>query len=222
MEWLAKKLGYQFNDLIVLERALRHRSVGLPNNERLEFLGDSVLGFVIAEALFKNHREVREGGLSRMRSHLVNAETLAKLANEFDLSEYIQLGAGEEKTGGRERLSILSDAMEAIIGAIYLDGGMDAVRERILAWYADKVSDLSQLKPSKDPKSNLQEWLQAKKLPLPHYHLHAKGKAHSQTFTATCTVEGLPHKTEGKSTSRRKAEQIAAEKYLEKLKGEAS
>lgn len=219
MDMLQNILGYQFNDLKLLERALRHRSVGSPNNERLEFLGDSVLGFIIAEELFKEHREIREGGLSRMRSYLVNADMLAKLAKELGLSEFIELGAGEEKTGGRKRTSIISDALEAIIGAIYLDGGLDKARECILRWYADTVSDLSKLKPSKDPKSKLQEILQAKKLPLPVYHAAVKGEAHSQVFTATCIVEGLPHKTKGESSSRRKAEQIAAEKYLEILDG---
>lgn len=214
---LMEQLGYVFQDEMTLKRALTHRSMGLPNNERLEFLGDSVLGFVMAEALFKQHREGREGDLSRMRSHLVNGEMLGDLAQKLGLSDYIHLGLGEEKTGGRERLSIMADTLEAIIGAIYLDGGMKVVRECILSWYDLIVEDLSQLTPEKDPKSTLQEWLQARKFPLPSYETEATGKAHAQKFTTTCSVEGLPYKTVGKCRSRRKAEQIAAEKYLNEL-----
>lgn len=218
MKDLQKKLKHKFQHEELLDHALRHRSSGAPNNERLEFLGDSVLGFIIAEELYKRHEEALEGDLSRMRSSLVNGDILANLARELDLSTYLHLGSGEEKTGGRERDSILADALEAVIGAMYLDSGLDAARECVLRWYGDSVTDLASLTPQKDAKSQLQEWTQAHKHPLPIYNAHTSGKSHKQEFTVSCVIEGLLHKTQGKSSSRRKAEQIAAEKYLELLK----
>lgn len=218
MKDLQKKLNYHFRDESLLDRALRHRSSGTPNNERLEFLGDSVLGFIIAEELYKRHEDALEGDLSRMRSSLVNGQILASLAKQLNLPPHLNLGVGEEKTGGRERESILADAVEAIIAAIYLDGGMDAARTCVLRWYGDLVADLASLTPQKDAKTQLQEWTQAHKYPLPVYQAHTSGKSHKQEFTVSCLIEGLPHKTLGKSSSRRKAEQIAAEKYLEQLR----
>ncbi len=217
LEDLAKKLGHKFFSLTLLETALTHRSYGTPNNERLEFLGDSVLGLVITEELYQRHLQIKEGGLSRMRASLVNGEVLAKLAGDLGISKYLRLGVGEKKTGGSHRTSILADAMEAIIGAIYLDGGVEKVRELIIEWYGERVDDLSTMTPEKDPKSRLQEWLQARRLPLPKYKVKSGGEAHAQTFTAMCSVEGLPHQATGVSTNRRSAEQAAAQHYLELL-----
>ncbi len=212
---LIEKLGHSFQDEQLLEHALRHRSLGADNNERLEFLGDAVLGFVITEELYRRHPTAREGELSRMRASVVNGDVLAQLAMDLSISDYLRLGIGEQKSGGQRRHSILADTMEALVGAIFIDGGIGACRQCILNWYGERVDDLSTLEPKKDPKSRLQEWLQARKLPLPDYKAKISGEAHAQTFTVTCFVEGLPHKTKGISTTRRRAEQVAAERFLE-------
>ncbi len=214
---LAKRLGYEFRDISLLETALTHRSVYGRNNERLEFLGDAALNFIIGSELFKRHPNAREGELSRMRAALVNGEMLASFAKTLALSDCLRLGAGEIKTGGRQRESILADALEAVIGAIYCDGGMEPCQQCVLTWYGERFADLTEIKPSKDAKSALQEWSQAHKLPLPTYTSTATGQAHAQVFYVTCFVEGLPHTTTGESTNRRKAEQIAAQKFLELL-----
>lgn len=210
-------LGYHFKDSLLLAQALRHRSAGKPHNERLEFLGDAILGFIISAELYRHHPKAKEGELSRMRSALVNRDVLATLATELGLSEHLELGAGERKSGGESRQSILADTLEALIGAIYLDGGLEAVWACVTQWYGNQVSDLSRMQAVKDAKSALQEVLQSRKLPLPQYDCVAKGPAHQQVFEVTCTVAGLAFKTEGKSASRRKAEQLAAEKFLELL-----
>ena len=212
---LQERLGYQFNDASLLEIALRHRSATGENNERLEFLGDAVLGHVMAEELYRRHPKAREGELSRMRSSLVNGERIALLAKRLALSDYLFLGIGEQKSGGQHRVSILADAFEAVIGAIYLDAGMDISRDCVLRWYGESIESLSEITPEKDAKSVLQEWLQAHKRPLPIYEASVSGEAHAQTFHVTCSVEGLSYKAEGVSTSRRKAEQIAAQIFLE-------
>lgn len=217
VEELTQLLGYYFQDDALLRQALTHRSIHNCNNERLEFLGDAVIGFVIASELYQRYPDMREGDLSRIRSSLVNRETLAKMAKELQIGPYLILGSGELKSGGQKRQSILADAVEALIGAIYLDGGFKVCQEVVLQWYDQCFEDLSQLTPQKDAKSQLQEWLQAHKLPLPDYEAKVTGAAHSQTFHVTCRVEGLDHITEGTSTSRRKAEQQAAKRFLEKL-----
>lgn len=214
---LCQNIGCQFKNEQLLKCALTHRSIPKHNNERLEFLGDAVLGFIIAGELFQRYPNMREGDLSRIRSTLVNRETLAQLAKALHIGSYLILGAGELKSGGQQRQSILADAVEAIIGAIYLDQGFEVCQRVVLKWYDQFFTDLSQLTPQKDPKSTLQEWTQAHKLPLPVYEATVTGAAHSQVFHITCRVDGLKHVTHGKSTSRRKAEQEAAKRFLELL-----
>ncbi len=218
LEQLSKRIGYQFQDIDLLDRSLRHRSVGKENNERLEFLGDAILGFIIAVELYQRHPQAPEGDLSRMRASLVNRDMLASFAGDLNIGPYMRLGSGELRSGGQDRPSILADALEAIIGAIYLDAGMEVCRDCVLKWYGERFSDLAELAPEKDPKSALQEWAQAHKLPLPVYQSKASGQAHAQIFHVTCKVNGLEYMAEGSSTSRRKAEQMAAEQFLEKIK----
>ena len=215
LNMLEKKIGYQFKNQELLKQALTHRSVRKDNNERLEFLGDSVLSFIMTEELYRRYPDLREGELSRLRSILVNGEMLAELARAMGIGEHIELGQGELRSGGNERTSILADVFESILGAMYLDTGIEKSRLVVLNWFSKKFDNLSELRPVKDPKSMLQEWLQARKLPLPHYEAVASGKAHEQIFHVTCTVKGLPHKTMAESSNRRKAEQLAAEYYLE-------
>ncbi|MBS0349879.1 MAG: ribonuclease III [Proteobacteria bacterium] len=214
---LMDRIGYAFQDERLLENALRHRSVGDLNNERLEFLGDAVLSLIITEALFEDHPKANEGELSRMRAILVSGVHLAELARKLELGPYLSLGYGEQKTGGQQRDSILTDAFEALIGAIYLDGGILACRQCIFKWYGVRLEDLSQMQPAKDAKSYLQEWVQAHKFPLPTYKATVSGKQHEQVFVVVCEVEGLPYSAQGSSTSRRKAEQLAAKNYLDLL-----
>lgn len=217
---LCEKLGYTFANSNLLEDALSHRSFHGKNNERLEFLGDSTLNFVIASALFKKYPDAREGELSRLRASLVKGETLAQLAQEFSLGDYLRLGPGELKSGGLN-LSILADAMEAVIGAIYMDAGIKVCEERILAWYANRFEEWQELPELKDPKTLLQEYLQAHKLPLPQYIIaKTEGAAHKQVFHIECVVAGLPYHTVGVGSNRRRAEQEAAQKFLELLNHE--
>ncbi|OOV88926.1 ribonuclease III [Oceanospirillum linum] len=215
---LSKKLGYTFTDINQLKLALTHRSFGGSNNERLEFLGDSIVNFVIAEALYHRFTEAREGQLSRLRARLVKGLTLAEVAREFDLGDYLQLGSGELKSGGYRRDSILADAMEAVIGAIYIDAGMDTVRERILDWYKERLMKLNLNDTQKDPKTLLQEFLQSRQQNLPKYEvISVEGEAHDQTFTVECHVVLLQEKTIGIGSSRRNAEQQAAKNALTEL-----
>lgn len=214
---LMDKVGYTFKDLQLLEHALSHRSIGDTNNERLEFLGDALLGVIIAEALFRHCPHAREGELSRMRSSLVSGTRLAELAKKLELGEYIKLGAGELKTGGRQRESILANALEALIGAVFLDSGIEHCRQCIFNWYGNLLGDLSIMHLAKDAKSHLQEWAQAHKFSLPSYTATISGKPHEQVFMVICEVPGLPHCATGSSTSRRKAEQLAAKHYLDLL-----
>jgi ribonuclease-3 len=214
-----RQLAYVFQDLSLLEAALTHRSISGKNNERLEFLGDSILNFVISAELFSRYPKATEGELSRLRASLVKGETLTILARKFALGDYLKLGPGELKSGGFNRNSILADAMEAIIGAIYLDAGLSIVRECILNWYAEQFVDLSALKVVKDAKTQLQEYLQSHKYTLPEYTVLAiEGKTHAQKFYVQCQVEGFTQIAQGVADSRRKAEQKAAEKFLELLK----
>lgn len=214
---LMNRLGHRFGNVRLLESALSHRSVGSDNNERLEFLGDSVLGFIIASELYQRHPGAQEGELSRMRASVVNGDVLARLSIDLGINGNLRLGVGERKSGGKSRRSILADALEAVVGAIYIDAGLEICRRCLLNWYGERVDDLSKLTPKKDAKSRLQEWLQARKFPLPVYRTKVTGEAHVQTFTVMCSVEGLSHKTKGVSTTNRRAEQIAAERFLELL-----
>ncbi|ATG72851.1 ribonuclease III [Zobellella denitrificans] len=215
---LQKKLGHDFGDETLLVRALTHRSAGSRHNERLEFLGDSILSMVIADALYHRFPKVNEGDMSRMRATLVREKTLAELAREFELGDYLILGPGELKSGGYRRESILADAVEALIGAIYLDTDIERIRELLLSWYDERLSDIQPGVDQKDPKTRLQEWLQAKRKPLPTYTVvDVIGEAHNQKFTVHCLVDGLPEPVVGVGTSRRKAEQAAAEQALDTL-----
>lgn len=212
---LASKLNYQFNDPGFLKIALTHRSKGGDHNERLEFLGDSVVNFVIAEVLYQQFPTATEGELSRWRASLVNRDALAELAKDFDLGRYLYLGPGEVRSGGHERPSILSCAMEAIIGAVYLDGGFEKARNCIIEWYEEMLSSLSSAASHKDPKTLLQEFLQSQRMSLPIYTVESiEGEAHQQLFTISCQVDGVMEKTFGKGTSRRRAEQDAAQAML--------
>lgn len=212
---LSLTLKYEFQDQTFLKIALTHRSKGSDNNERLEFLGDAVVNFVIAETLYQMFPRASEGELSRWRATLVNRDALAGLAKDFDLGKYLFLGPGELRSGGSERQSILSCAMEAIIGAVYLDGGFEAARNKINDWYEPLLQSLSSASSHKDPKTLLQEYLQGRRLPLPVYKVEEiSGEAHQQIFTVSCRVEGLVEYTVGKGTSRRRGEQDAAQAML--------
>lgn len=217
-EILARKLGLAFNDPALFKMALTHRSAGAGNNERLEYLGDSVLGFVIAEALFQQFPDVGEGVLSRLRANLVNQSSLAELARQHHLGDYLILGSGELKSGGFRRESILSDALEAIMGALLLDQGITACREWILNLFEDKFQALQVDSWNKDPKTRLQELMQAQRKPLPTYELISmSGADHAQTFEVECRVAVCSQSTRGAGISRKKAEQMAAESMLNLL-----
>lgn len=216
---LITTLGYAFKDMSLLEAALSHRSVGNQNYERLEFLGDSVLNCVISIELFRRHPKAKEGALSRIRASLVNGERLAELAKHFQLGDYVRLGIGELKSGGFQRKSILADSMEAIIGAIYLDADFAACQRCILQWFAPYFEKIGMAHIPKDAKTQLQEYLQAHKMPLPHYHItHVSGEAHQQVFRVQCHIEPALPTTEGVGSNRRQAEQIAAERMLQLLR----
>jgi len=215
---LEHKLGYVFSDRSVLRESLTHRSFGAPHNERLEFLGDSVLNLVIATQLFKRFGDLREGELSRLRAALVREQTLHALAGSLDLSRWLRLGEGEHKSGGAQRPSILADAMEAVFGAVFYDGGYDAAAAVILKQYDDRLLLLDPALSVKDPKTRLQELVQGKHLPLPVYAVLAtRGAAHDQVFEVQCSVEALDVRTTGTGLSRRLAEQEAARRALELL-----
>jgi len=215
---LYKRLGYTFAEEANIVKALTHRSASKQHNERLEFLGDAILGMVIAKGLYLRFPKQPEGKLTRMRSSLVKGDTLAEVAREFDLGELLLLGPGELKSGGFRRDSILADAVEAIIGAIYLEAGMDKCEALVLKWFAPRINALDPEAVSKDDKTRLQEYLQSNKLPLPLYEVtEIKGKSHDQTFYVECNVEGLKNALVGKGNSRRRAEQRAAKQAFEKL-----
>ena len=212
------RIGHRFADERLLQRALTHRSAGGDNNERLEFLGDAVLSLVISEELYRRFPKASEGQLSRLRASLVKGDTLAALARGLALGECIELGSGELKSGGHRRASILADALEAVIGALYLDGGAEAARAWILNLFDERLAACHPESVLKDPKTRLQEWLQAQGRPLPAYHVErVEGEAHAQTFTVQCEVAGLGRPTTGVAGSRRKAEQEAARQALEQL-----
>ncbi|WP_075185582.1 ribonuclease III [Teredinibacter haidensis] len=217
-ERLSSALGYQFKDDSLLLKALSHRSVGSHNNERLEFLGDSLLNFIIAEALFQKFPEVREGHLTRLRANLVKGDTLADIAKEFNLGEYLQLGEGELKSGGYRRASILADTVEAILGAIYLESGMDICAQTVLRWYDSRLRSVSPDVSAKDSKTRLQEFMQERKKPLPKYEvLRCFGQSHSPEFEVSCDIGRGYAPTTAIAGSKRNAEQMAAEQMLQTL-----
>jgi len=211
------ELNYRFRDPALAALALTHRSVGRPNNERLEFLGDALLGAIVGEMLFVAHPKASEGELSRLRAQLVSGVALAVLARELKLGDSLQLGPGELKSGGFRRDSILADAVEALIAAVYLDGGFEACRETVHGWFDARIAALK--RSSKDAKTRLQEWLQAEGWPLPQYELTAShGDDHAKTFDITCIIsEPLPLSVQASAGSRRAAEQDAAQIVLARL-----
>lgn len=218
IERLQRELSYTFADPQLLELALSHRSLGSRNNERLEFLGDSILNHIIAESLFRQFPKAREGELSRMRASLVKGETLAELARELQLGEYVLLGPGERKSGGHRRTSILADTFEAVVGAILLDSSVDHCRQLVLAWFEPRLAQLDLSSAVKDSKTQLQEYLQGRGQPLPKYHLlEVQGEDHSQQFLVECRLHNPALVAEGVGSSRRKAEQAAALCALERV-----
>lgn len=215
---LETAFSYQFNNHALAQLALTHRSAEPINNERLEFLGDAILGFTIAAELYKRYPDAPEGDLSRMRARLVNQQSLVDIANRLQLGELLILGPGELKSGGRQRLSILSDSVEAVFGAVYLDGGLELCSQVILSVYGDMFADSGEEEKSKDAKTRLQELLQAKSLALPQYEIISiDGEAHQQTFVVGCQIALLKQVTKGAGSNRKIAEQQAAERTLQAL-----
>jgi len=215
---LATRLGYEPRDRALFTMALTHRSAEGPNNERLEFLGDSVLNLLLSERLFREFPIADEGDLSRLRARLVSEEPLAEIAQAMKLGELLLLGSGELKTGGHRRQSILADAFEALCGALYLDGGLETVRTRIGPMFEPRIAALPEPSTLKDPKTRLQEFLQANGHALPVYAVkQATGEPHEQVFLVTCAIAHAGIETEGEGPSRRRAEQLAAQAALQAL-----
>jgi len=216
------RLGHRFATPALLAQALTHRSAGTPHNERLEFLGDALVNLIVGEALYRRWPQADEGALTRARAELVRESSLAAIARALALGERLTLGPGEMKSGGHRRDSILADALEAVIGAIYLDAGFDACRDVVLPWFAAALEALPPPhKVGKDAKTRLQEWLQARGWPLPAYTLLSEsGEEHAKTFRVACTLAQPELATEGEGSSRRAAEQIAAEAALARLREE--
>jgi ribonuclease-3 len=215
---LEQALGYRFVRPELFRQALTHRSHGTPHNERLEFLGDSVLNCIVATLLFERFSNLREGELSRQRANLVRQDTLADIAQSLRLGDLLRLGEGELKSGGFRRPSILADGLEAVFGAIYLDGGFGAVRSVIETLYRSLIAQVDPKASGKDAKTELQELLQARKLPLPLYSLIAtRGEAHAQEFEIECAIPNLGISVSGSGTSRRNAEQAAARNAIEAM-----
>ncbi|MEE4245391.1 MAG: ribonuclease III [Kangiellaceae bacterium] len=218
LESFQQRLGYQFKQPDLLQQALTHRSAKGDHNERLEFLGDSILGFVTAANLYQTFPKADEGQLTRLRAQLVKEKTLADLAKELDIGPILSLGGGELKSGGFRRASILSDAFEAVLGAIYLDSDIDSVSRVIEGLYQSRYAELTLDKADKDPKTQLQEWLQSRKHPLPDYEvIRMEGKEHNRTYWVSCSVTAFDLQSEGVGSSRRKAEKAAASLMLEKI-----
>ncbi len=212
--------GYQFRQQDLLEQALTHRSYSRSsNNERLEFLGDSILNLIISNHIYLRFTDADEGDLSRLRASLVKKETLAQVAKGIGLGDHIHLGGGELKSGGYRRASILSDALEALIGAVYLDSDYEQAETTVLRLFEAQLQGVDEGANLRDPKTQLQEYLQAHKKQLPHYQVEqTTGKSHDQVFTVSCKITDLDMQTEGKGSSRKKAEQQAAQKILNQLK----
>jgi ribonuclease-3 len=219
--WLKKTLGYEFGEQSLFRQALTHRSSTGASNERLEFLGDAVLDFVISEVVYRLCPESDEGDLSRLRASLVKDTSLAERAVALGLGEHLILGSGERKSGGHRRDSILADALEALFGAVYLDRGFDAAATFIQKVFEQRLQNLPDPQELRDPKTRLQEWLQARRQELPEYELaNVSGKAHRQRFEVRCVIAGIDTTTVGQGSSRRNAEQQSAERMLELLLGE--
>ena len=210
-------IDYEFKNKALLDLAFTHSSFSKINNERLEFLGDSVLNLVITKYLFENYPELDEGKMSRVRSNLVNQETLSSLSKNLELQKNIKLSAGEEKTNGREKKSILSNTFEALIGAIYLDSNLDVVLDYIKKVYGELLTNVNLIKNAKDPKSVLQEYCQGKFLPLPNYNT-TEVKDKINTFETVCSINGIKNYGYGKGTTKKNSHQSAAEMMLEQLK----
>ena len=216
LERLQNRLDYQFENAQLLELALTHKSHSREHNERLEFLGDAVLGYAIAESLYRDQPTLAEDALTLIRASLVRKETLAEVAQGIGLGEYLSLGSGERKSGGRQRESILADTLEAIIGAVNLDGGIDAARGLVLRLFADRLEQAGERGASKDPKTRLQELLQGRALALPIYEVVGTlGSEHQRTFTVSCRVADLDLTSTGRGPSRRAAEKNAAQAMIE-------
>jgi len=219
---LTKRLGYAFRDGALLALALTHRSRSSRNYERLEFLGDSILGFIIADVLYDRFPQLSEGELTRLRATLVRRETLATLARELDLGNHLGLGGGELKSGGFDRDSILADALEAVFGAVYKDNGIETARQVVLRRYQPILDSIDPNTILKDPKTRLQEFLQRKSLATPIYNVQeVSGAPHQQRFVVECRVPGLTEAVRGEGSSRRYAEQAAATRACELLRCEA-
>lgn len=216
--WLRERLAYEARDLALFRAALTHRSATGPNNERLEFLGDAVLNLVVAQHLYGLFPRAAEGDLSRLRSRVVSSQPLAEVAAGLGLGDTLQLGSGELKSGGFRRESILADSLEALFGAIYLDGGLEAAAAVIVQLFATRIAALPEPEALKDAKTRLQEYLQSRSLALPHYAvLNVEGEDHAQTFEVSCEVPALGWRSRGRGASRRRAEQQAAERMLTQI-----
>ena len=219
LDALQRRIGHRFADAGLLTRALTHRSFGADHNERLEFLGDAVLSLVISGLLFERFAGSDEGDLTRVRAHLVREESLHRVALQLQLPEVVKLGEGEARGGGAQRASILADALEALIGATFLDGGLQAARRLVHSLFGEVIATTDIASWSKDAKTELQEWLQARRLPVPTYRISAtRGQAHAQTFEVECVVPSLNLVESGEGRSRRVAEQEAARRMLDALK----
>ncbi len=219
LDALQRRIGYRFTDAQLLSRALTHRSFGADHNERLEFLGDAVLSLAISGLLFERFAGSDEGDLTRVRAHLVREDSLHRVAVQLGLPEVLNLGEGEARGGGAQRASILADALEAVLGATFLDGGFDAASELVKGLFGEVIQTTDVASWSKDAKTELQEWLQARRLPVPTYRISAtRGQAHAQTFEVECVVPALNLTESGEGRSRRVAEQEAARRMLDALK----
>lgn len=219
MSTSAVSLAYAFKDEGLRLRALTHRSADPVHNERLEFLGDALLGMLIAEILFQRYPTADEGQLTRTRAVLVNRDCLADIARDLNLGAALVLGEGEMKSGGWRRDSILANTLEALLGAVYLDGGIEACREVVLELFAERLAEVDPLRTDKDPKTALQEFLQSRRQELPRYETTSvSGPSHDQLFTVSCHTPALPLPVVAHGRSRRKAEQAAARATLEQLK----
>ena len=215
---LEQALGYRFTQPEMLRQALTHRSHSSPHNERLEYLGDSVLNCTVATLLFQQFPNLKEGDLSRLRANLVRQEALAEIAADLQIGDVLRLGEGELKSGGFRRPSILADTLEAIFGAIYLDAGFDVARSTIERLYRSRIDRIDPRNLGKDAKTALQEWLQGRRLPLPHYELaETHGEAHAQEFVVHCSIPSIDLQVTGRGGSRRAAEQEAAQSAIAKL-----
>jgi ribonuclease-3 len=215
---VSDRLTHRFTSPELLQQALRHRSAGTPNNERLEFLGDALVNLLVAEALHAAWPRADEGALTRARASLVRESALAELARRLELGPRIELGPGELKSGGHRRDSILADALEAVVAAVYLDAGFEACRDQVLPWFEPMIAGLPVGKAEKDPKTRLQEWLQGRQLARPTYRLvETRGDDHARIFLVSCETADPPHAETAEAASLRAAEQLAAERLLARL-----